>query len=780
MDIIAGVFADPIISTSWRRAVKTPMRFPLLCVQAGLILVFVSTLLIGTSPAVAQMPTPPFTQCPPTGLDTSCRILIVITPTGGQQVLTDPNVSPTYDGNDDTLIGIVNLSANPLPSLPLTSTGPIFGFDGDGICAVYIITPNPPGCPFGPTGYEGPGVSYGSINAYETSGTVIFTPALAAKGGSTYFGLEQAIPTQCPDADGDGLCDDWEKYGLTVYDSNGNPIFVDLPSMGADPNHKDIFVQADYMDSSSLCLPIIGCLLGHTHKPKPQAIAIMTQAFENAPVNNPDGTTGIHLHVDCGSDCIMNPLTGQTWGALSQAHALTHTDLIGSTNGNDYVWSDFDALRSANFSVARNQVFHYVVFAHDLGGLVGVSGISRGIPSADLIVSLGSWTNQTGTTLEQGGTFMHELGHNLSLQHGGTDGINYKPNFLSVMNYAFQTTGLIVNGNQGTFDYSRFQLPSLDESALNENVGLNGGAALATYGTMRTCPGQTNLMLVAAANGPIDWNCDGKIEASVSADINQDGQRTVLTTYNDWPNLVFTGGAIGGLGLSLTPPALTLIQQELTPALDARTPKPYKVMVSAQGSAQAFPGQSTTLSFTVANKGTKSDVYALTANSSTTWASLSGIPTTLSLDAGKSQTYPIDVVVPANTPTGTPGDFSLRAVSQANPAIEDTGYAEVTTKIPTSITLASNPSSGFKHGQSLTVTATVKATSGNGVPTGTVTLSLPAGMPEVTIPLGPNGQAIYKGVVPAPGKYTLYGTYNSDANYASSVSTPMPAVVSGP
>ena len=48
------------------------------------------------------------------------------------------------------------------------------------------------------------------------------------------------------DADGDGLCDDWETNGL-IARINGVDVFVDLPSMGADPNHKDIFIQADYM-----------------------------------------------------------------------------------------------------------------------------------------------------------------------------------------------------------------------------------------------------------------------------------------------------------------------------------------------------------------------------------------------------------------------------------------------------------------------------------------------------------------------------------------------------
>ncbi|MBK7585771.1 MAG: hypothetical protein IPI67_36990 [Myxococcales bacterium] len=37
---------------------------------------------------------------------------------------------------------------------------------------------------------------------------------------------------------------------------------------------------------------------------------------------------------------------------------------------------------------------------------------------------------------EPAGSFMHELGHTLHLEHGGADSLNYKPNYPSVMNYS--------------------------------------------------------------------------------------------------------------------------------------------------------------------------------------------------------------------------------------------------------------------------------------------------------------------------------------------------------
>ncbi len=165
-----------------------------------LVIVFLISLLAGLG-GTTEAQSPPFTQCPAAGLDTSCRILILIDPTGSLRVLTDANASPTFDGNDDTLVGVLNQSSTAIAAIPLRSTNPIFAFDGDGICSP-VISPNPPGCPFSTTGpgadYAGHGVSYSGISADMTSGVVNFNPPLAAKGGTTFFGLESAVQTQCP------------------------------------------------------------------------------------------------------------------------------------------------------------------------------------------------------------------------------------------------------------------------------------------------------------------------------------------------------------------------------------------------------------------------------------------------------------------------------------------------------------------------------------------------------------------------------------------------------
>src|SRR6266571_2662789 len=104
--------------------------------------------------------------------------------------------------------------------------------------------------------------------------------------------------------------------------------------------------------------------------------------------------------------------------------------------------------------------------------------------------------NQLGSVQEQGGTIMHELGHTLTLAHGGTyyDDLknpsvptyefNCKSNLLTVMSYLFQARGfpdpvLLPDGTH-PIDYSGqtvqpMPLQPLDEKQLNELTGIGLG-----------------------------------------------------------------------------------------------------------------------------------------------------------------------------------------------------------------------------------------------------------------------------------------------------------------
>src|SRR5258708_26928777 len=137
--------------------------------------------------ASATPPTPPFTQCPAVGLDTSCGTLIVINSGGSVEAVNDRSQGP-FDGVEDTMIGVQNNSGSAVSSIALEGVV-IFGFDGDGIWGGYI--PAPPACPYGTTGYEGPGTEFTIANSNE--GSVNFVPSGLAAGASTYFSLEEAV-----------------------------------------------------------------------------------------------------------------------------------------------------------------------------------------------------------------------------------------------------------------------------------------------------------------------------------------------------------------------------------------------------------------------------------------------------------------------------------------------------------------------------------------------------------------------------------------------------------
>lgn len=356
------------------------------------------------------------------------------------------------------------------------------------------------------------------------------------------------------DTDDDGLLDEWETTGI---DTNGDgTVDLNLAAMGANPNRKDVFIELDTMPSHTIAQA---------------AINTVVASFAAAPVANPDGTTGITMHVDNGPTSIMNPVTGATWGALSRGTAtIPETAVLGTFTGPNYNWAAFDVLKAANFPADRAPAFRYAISGHQYGTAANTSsGIARGISGSDFLVTLAGFCavgDCSGTVAQQAGTFMHELGHTLNLRHGGNDDINRKPNYLSIMNYAFQMGGLTAGGVGGRYDYSRFGpavLPALNEAALNEAVGFAAvpGAVLPAVNTFSSVTGCATAPIwrVVPLTGSIDWNCNGSAtDALASADINRETPAAPLATLNafdDWANLRIRGGAIGGFGFLL--PAAT-------------------------------------------------------------------------------------------------------------------------------------------------------------------------------------------------------------------------------
>src|ERR1700739_3551005 len=67
--------------------------------------------------SAASAASPPFTQCPGVGFDSSCAVLFTVNPDGSITTSTDPS-QPPFDGVEDTLVGVQNNTAvTTIPSL---------------------------------------------------------------------------------------------------------------------------------------------------------------------------------------------------------------------------------------------------------------------------------------------------------------------------------------------------------------------------------------------------------------------------------------------------------------------------------------------------------------------------------------------------------------------------------------------------------------------------------------------------------------------------------------
>ena len=517
------------------------------------------------------------------------------------------------------------------------------------------------------------------------------TATVTVNGLSVPFAGNGLARGDCKDTDGDGLCDDWEKNGVMIHTADKSDVFIDLPTMGAKYDHKDVFVQVDYMETAS------GVAGEHTHKMKLESQANVIQAFDHSPVTNVDGTTGIHVHIDCGPTCIMDPVTETTWGTLSKATSLPEQSVLDPSldgSAGTFTWTRFDQ-NSVNFkTTGRSVIFHHSIFAHDQKAGVTNAGVSRNGSDAaffngasDYVVSLGSWANSTGTAFNQARSFMHELGHNLGLAHGGRDQDNGKPNYLSIMNYNTAFVGIIIDGVNGYIDYSRQNLPSLDEFHLDERIGLNVTAvqypatvhapSIDHYGLVWYCQG-ANMSVDSpiqqnSVNGNTNWNCDkkGTISPQVAVDINLDAVGSTLAGAEDWSVLKFNGGAVSGLDTGFAPPAITP-QAEFNFEQNTAVIPFYSVEVYGPGALRTAPGSSTTVRFSIANRGQRNDSYNLSAVTAGGWVIAPGLPATISIAARASAEVSVTYTVPAIAAEGNNDVLTLRVASQNAQPIVDT------------------------------------------------------------------------------------------------------------
>lgn len=229
-----------------------------------------------------------------------------------------------------------------------------------------------------------------------------------------------------PDTDHDGLPDALEAKIMAP---------VAIVAMGVDPLHKDLLVEVDW-DGEYPASKLTNL-----------AINILKTSFQNAPINNPDGKSGINFIVDQGE--------------------------LGGGSGDD----------NYQFSPSRQYIFYHTMAEHDIDSFFGYADL----PGRDANITGDFSVFGIGEGFVEAIVWMHELGHNLGLMHGGNDDILCKPNYISVMNYnPFMAL---------SFTYSSGNRPTLNEDALDESQGIGFG--------------------------PVDWNNNHKIDAGlVSVEID--------------------------------------------------------------------------------------------------------------------------------------------------------------------------------------------------------------------------------------------------------------------
>lgn len=205
------------------------------------------------------------------------------------------------------------------------------------------------------------------------------------------------------DTDRDGLTDAAEVFGI---DHGSAPLL--LPRWGANPRHKDVFIEVDFPPTET------------AQSMTSDSFARVQELYAAGPaadLANPDGRPGVALHFDTGFE------------PVDPARRTLH--------GN---WGGSGAARSGNYLVAaddpdsfaphRRGVFQYALVSNGPGGGQGTAG------------RVGAGNDPMALA--------HELGHSFGLQHWGHarwGAINCKPNYDSIMNYAFGASGFSLGRN---------------------------------------------------------------------------------------------------------------------------------------------------------------------------------------------------------------------------------------------------------------------------------------------------------------------------------------------
>ncbi len=332
------------------------------------------------------------------------------------------------------------------------------------------------------------------------------------------------------DTDGDGLLDEWETDGIPYVDSMGREKRFMLPD--ADPFHKDLYVEVDSMQGLAL---------------SEGAQLELELVFDSAPYENPDGDTGARLHLLIDERDLPFEENWQTDGCWPLDFDEWRLFYYGTTGEQS----------NAELLAAKSLAYRYCIVANAAApDQIGGCGQT---PGDEFVIFIGSGYSD----IDQAAVFMHELGHNLGLHHGGGDSTNGKVNYPSIMNYVYSYR---TRWNEAfwTLDFSRAEAGEfdvLDEAALDETVGIgdtNNSYQFVFMPFGISVEGEPNrsMSYVKLDGSEVDYGDltdtqlqDGNIDPSVSQDLNYidvkipsislpttESKGDVMYPYDDWGN----------------------------------------------------------------------------------------------------------------------------------------------------------------------------------------------------------------------------------------------------
>jgi hypothetical protein len=323
-----------------------------------------------------------------------------------------------------------------------------------------------------------------------------------------------------PDSDDDGIPDGWEVLG---HES------VDYAALGCTPRHRDLLVETAVQE-------IMKDGVLHSANPTAGVRAALVDFYAALDLPNQDGVPGVALHlVD---------------GAILDESFVCVTGFAGLCS-----------VTEAPGDFRYREAFHRAAFCFGAGaqGCGDIGGRTFGVNHLGIDADPMNDRDEPAA-YDLYGMFIHEMGHNLGLPHGGGDWLNYKPNYPSTMNYAYDVFSRPGTINTREVLLSRGLLPALDECTLAEQ-GIFAGisaADLAFLPTYKHDAGWT-----ADAGGSVDWNHDGVVSSAPHAQSFVGEQACNLLTDNDDIATIDKGLALA-LPSNLTHPMWRVLGQRPT------------------------------------------------------------------------------------------------------------------------------------------------------------------------------------------------------------------------